>query len=338
METVAAQQVTIRPLARADLEAVVAIDAAIDGRPRRDYFERRVAAAVRAPGEHAQFAALVGSTIVGFIQARSVDGEFGRNERDLRLEALGVRADAQGKGIGKRLFDTLAQWGERHGIAEMRTQAAWNNHRMMGWLDYAGFTLAPNHVVDCQVRGGEYAPERDQPVALPAGEGPANEVNFGRPEGNDFERLARDNADIRPMTAADLADIVRIDRGIVGRNRQDYIAHKLDETLADSAIRVSLTARMDDVVVGFVMARADLGDFGRTEPVAVLDTIGVDREYGHRGIGHALLSQLFLNLGALRIERVETQVAPRDLALLGFLYDVGFAPSQRLPFARKVAR
>ena len=38
--------------------------------------------------------------------------------------------------------------------------------------------------------------------------------------------------------------------------------------------------------------------------------------------------------GALRIERVETVVAPHDLALLGFLYEVGFTPSQRLPFVR----
>ena len=72
-------------------------------------------------------------------------------------------------------------------------------------------------------------------------------------------------------------------------------------------------------------------------PVAVIDTIGVDSGYSHRGVGHALLSQLFVNLGALRIERVETVVAPRDLALLGFLYDVGFAPSQRLPFVRRLA-
>ena len=86
--------------------------------------------------------------------------------------------------------------------------------------------------------------------------------------------------------------------------------------------------------VGFVMARADLGDFGRTDPTAVLDTIGVDGEYEHQGIGHALLSQLFLNLAALRIDRVETVVAPRDLALLGFLYDVGFEPSQRIAFVR----
>ena len=41
-----------------------------------------------------------------------------------------------------------------------------------------------------------------------------------------------------------------------------------------------------------------------------------------------------VNLAALRIDRVETVVAPRDLALLGFLYDVGFEPSQRIAFVR----
>jgi ribosomal protein S18 acetylase RimI-like enzyme len=136
------------------------------------------------------------------------------------------------------------------------------------------------------------------------------------------------------MEPGDLADIVRIDRSITGRDRQDYMNHKLVEAMHDSAIRVSLTARLDGMVAGFLMARVDLGDFGRTEPVAVLDTIGVDSSCAHRGVGHALLSQLFVNLGALRIERVETVVAPRDLALLGFLYDVGFTPSRRLPFVR----
>jgi ribosomal protein S18 acetylase RimI-like enzyme len=103
----------------------------------------------------------------------------------------------------------------------------------------------------------------------------------------------------------------------------------------DSAVRISLTARRDDTVVGYLMARTDLGDFGRTEPVAVIDTIGVDPDYTHRGVGHALLSQLFVNLGALRVERVETIIAPSDLPLLGFLYECGFAPSQRLAFVRQ---
>ncbi|MFN3565426.1 MAG: GNAT family N-acetyltransferase, partial [Burkholderiaceae bacterium] len=100
---------------------------------------------------------------------------------------------------------------------------------------------------------------------------------------------------------------------------------------------VSLVARLDDAVVGYLMARTDLGDYGRTEPVAVIDTIGVDPEYARHGVGHALLSQLFTNLAALRVERVETVAAPSDLALLGFLYGCGFAPSQRLAFVRAIA-
>jgi len=90
------------------------------------------------------------------------------------------------------------------------------------------------------------------------------------------------------------------------------------------------------VIVGFVMARADLGDFGRTEPVAVLDTIGVDPAFEHHGVGHAMVSQLFANLAALHIDRVETLLARSDLALLGFLYSTGFEPSQRLAFVRRL--
>ena len=336
METVADRSVSIRPLARENLEAVVAIDAAIEGRPRYDYFERRLKAALQEPKLHAQFAATDSAGLAGYILARVLEGEFGHGEPGLRLEVVGVRDDARGHGVGKQMFDALADWARRHGIRDLRTQATWNDHRMVRWLDAMGFILAPNHVVDCAVRGGEYTPERDDPVSLPDGAGPAQEIDYGGRPGNDFERLARDNADVRAMGRDDLAEIVRIDRDITGRDRQEYMKHKLNETMVDSAIRVSLTARQDGAIVGFLMARADLGDFGRTEPVAVMDTIGVDPAYAHRGVGHALLSQLFANLGALRIERVETVVAPRDLGLLGFLYDVGFTPSQRLPFVRRL--
>jgi GNAT superfamily N-acetyltransferase len=247
-----------------------------------------------------------------------------------------VRDDAHGHGVGRQLFDALIEWARRHAIRALRTQAAWNDHRMVRWLDVMGFTLAPNHVVDCAVHGGAYRPERDDLAALSEGREPVGEIDYGGQAGNDFEHLARDAADVRAMQPDDLAAIVRIDRDITGRDRGEYMKHKLNETMVDSAIRVSLTARVDDAVVGYLMARADLGDYGRTEPVAVIDTIGVDPAYEHRGIGHALLSQLFANLGALRIETVETVVAPRDLALLGFLYYVGFAPSQRLPFVRRL--
>jgi ribosomal protein S18 acetylase RimI-like enzyme len=337
MDAATLQSITIRPLLREDLAAVVAIDAASEGVTRRAYFDRRLVAALNEPKQHAQFAATDDKGLAGYILARMLTGEFGRIAPALRLEAIGVRDDAKGHQVGACLFDALRDYGSRHGVAEVRTTAAWNDHKILRWIDAMGFTLAPNHVVDCAVAGGEYKPQRDDPVPPREGDNPAPEISYGGSPGNDFERLARDNADVRGMEPSDLADIVRIDRSITGRDRQDYMQHKLVETMHDSAIRVSLTARMDQAIVGFLMARVDLGDFGRTEPVAVIDTIGVDSGYTHRGVGRALLSQLFVNLGALCVERVETVVAPRDLALLAFLYDAGFAPSRRLPFVRRIA-
>ena len=207
---------------------------------------------------------------------------------------------------------------------------------MLRWLDADGLYAGAQPCRRLRGRRRRVLAGRDDPVVVPRGEGPRSEIDYGASAGNDFERLARDDAEVASMSWDDLDAVVRIDRAITGRDRRDYMQRQLAEAMQDSPVRVSLTARVDGVVVGFLMARADLGDFGRVEPVAVTDTIGVDPAYAHRGIGHALMSQLFVNLGALRIERVETIVAPRDFGLLGFLYDVGFGPSQRLPFVRRL--
>ena len=253
------------------------------------------------------------------------------------VRTLAVDPAVARHGVGGRLLDAISSVAAKRGVGELRTAARWNDHAMLRWFDQHGFVLAPNHVVERAIDGTAIEAPVDAPVFVDAGRGPGGEVDYGAPGGNDYERLARDTCEVSAMQPSDLAEIVRIDRGLTGRDRSGYIGRKLAEAMDESGVRVSLAARLDGAIVGFVMARADLGDFGRTDPSAVLDTIGVDREYEHRGVGHALLSQLCLNLAALRIERIETVVAPRDLGLLGFLYDVGFVPSQRIPFVRAIA-
>jgi GNAT superfamily N-acetyltransferase len=329
METVLARRTTIRALAAADLDDVVSLDAALEGRSRGEYFARRLASALREPLRHVQLAADDHDGLTGFVLARTLHGEFGGTRPVLRLEAIGVRPDAKGAGIGARLFDALLDWSRRHGVGEIRTQAAWNRHAMLRWLDEMGFALAPACVVERPV-----AELEREPVDDADGE-PRLEIDYGRADPREVY-LERDRFDVRTMQADDVAAIVRVDRGHTGRERAAYIGSRLDETLADSAIGVSLTARVDGTVAGFLLARTDIGDFGRLEPVAVIDAVGVDRAYARRGVGRALLSQLMVNLAALRIERVESVVAPRDFGLLGFLYACGFVPSQRLSFARRV--
>ena len=330
------EQLTVRALAPADLAQVVAIDAALEGRSRSNYVQRRLAAALRDPALHAQFAAIDAHGLAGYILGRVLEGEFGHVGRGLRLELVGVRPDSRGQHVGTALFQALEQWAVRHAIRELRTQAAWTDASMLHWLHSMGFMLAPDTVLECPVNAGAYLPQRDDAIALDPGDGNSPEISFSADYGNDFERLARDSADVHAMTRADLDDIVRIDKGITGRDRRAYIQARLDEATDDSSLRVSLAARRDGANVGFLMARVDRGDFGRTESVAVIDTLGVDPGYARRGVGRAMLSQLFVNLGALQVERVETVVAQRDLALLGFLFGAGFAPAQRLAFVRQL--
>lgn len=334
MEAVALRDTTLRRLARTDLDAVVDIDAIAEGRMRRPYFERRLAAALREPAAYVQFAAVLDDHLAGYVLAHVLEGEFGRDVPAMSIEAIGARYDAKGAGVGRRLLDALADDARKRGIRELRTQARWNDHAMLRWLDDNGFAVAANHIVDCAIAGGAYAVSRDGAAPVAAKGAAYREIAYDGTQSNDFEHLARDVADICLMQSTDLSDVVRIDAASTGHVRDAYMQRKLAEAMHDSAIRVSLVARVDDAIAGFLMARVDLGDFGRTEPVAVLDTIGVHPDSRHRRVAHALLSQLFVNLGGLRIERVETVVAPHDVELLGFFYAVGFAPSQRMPFAR----
>lgn len=326
-------RITVRALRPDDLDAVVAIDRAIEHRPRRAYVQRRLQAALREPARHAQFAATDGQgVVVGYLLARRLSGEFGRRRPALRIELVGVREELQGRGVGRLLLDALTNHAQRHGVTELRTASDWRDHRMLRWFAATGFVLAPERVLEYAMTQGSGLPASEEQSAT-SGDA-SREGDRAAAGASDVGKLARDTADLRTMSESDLAGIVRIDRALTGHDRGDYIAAQFAESMADSAIRLSLVARIDGLAAGYLMARADLGDYGRTEPVAVIDTIGVDPAFGRRGIGRALLSQLVANLGALRVERVETIVAPRDFALARFLADRGFAPSQRLAFER----
>ncbi|MCD6044365.1 MAG: hypothetical protein K0R40_3968 [Burkholderiales bacterium] len=295
----------IRALAAADLPGVAAIDATLSGRPRREYFERRLATAQRDPGRHLQLAAEEDGRLAGFMLGRAQEGEFGRTEPALRLEAFGVAPSAQGHGLGTSLAAAFEAQAARRGLCELRTTALWRQHALLQFLDRAGFSLAPVHVLD-------------------------------RATTPDLDPEARDAFDVAILQQSDIEGVARVDRRHTGRDRRGYLCRTLREALDDSAVRISLAAHADGAVAGYLMARVDYGDFGRSEPVAVIDTIGVDPMRLHHGVGRALLSQLFMNLAGLGVERVETAVAPGNLDLMGFFYSAGFMPSERLSFVKRL--
>ena len=324
----------MRPLAPRDLQAVASIDAALGGRARRGYFERRLQAAQRDPGEHLQLAVDQDGALAGYMLGRAQEGEFGRSEPALRLEALGVAPRAQGRGLGKALSAAFGEAGRRLGAGEIRTTAVWREHGLLRFLDREGYRLADSHVLDCALADSELGSAQERPVERT---GPADANDYGTPRGPDSELLARDELQMKIFSMADLDGAARIDRRHTGRDRRGYLCRTLREALADSAVRISLAARVDGGVAGYLMARVDYGDFGRVEPAAVIDTVGVDPMRPRQGIGRALLSQLFVNLRGLGVERVETAVAAGRPDLLGFFYGAGFRPSERLSFLKALS-
>jgi ribosomal protein S18 acetylase RimI-like enzyme len=300
-----------RPLRADDLDAVSGIESRIVGRPRKGFLEKRFAAAAATPDGFIACAALVDGKLAGYAFARLQEGEFGTREAVAVLDVVGVDPDAQGKGIGKAVLADIERRMSERRIGLLRTRVGWADRAMVRFFSSAGFRLASLQII-----------ERDtSPLAE---------------EGDDEENLSRDRVLVRSLRAEDLAAVVRIDRKLTGLDRSAYYAAKFREMLNESGIRVSLASEDDGIVTGFVMARVDFGEFGNVEKTAALDTIGVHPAYGGTGIGHALLSQLLLNLSTLKVESVMVQVSEEDFHLRRFLHRSGFVQSQRLVLTKTV--
>ncbi len=295
-----------RALAAGDLERVVALDGAAAGRSRRGFYAKRLGALEQDPDSEVALGAERGGQLVGFALAHLLDGEFGGVAPVGVLDAIAVDEAARASGVASALLDGLQSELRRRGVRELRTQADWTEHGLVSFFSAAGFRLSPRLVLEREV---------EKPFD--------DEV--------DWTELP-----VRSMSEGDLPAMVRIDRRITGRDRTRYYRRKASEALRQSGVRVSLVAELERQFAGFLMARVDLGEFGRTEPVAVLDTVGVDPAFAGRGAGRAMLEQLVRNLRSLRVERVLTEVEWNDFQVLRFLARTGFQHSQRLCFVKAV--
>ncbi len=309
----------IRSLTSADLDRVVAIDQAITQRLRRAFYQKRFAALATDDRSVVALGAEAGGRFVGFMLAHVLDGEFGGAAPVGVLDAVGVDPATRRAGVARALAAALERTLKGRGVRELRTEADWTEHDLVNFFANLGFRLSRRIVLE---RGTEHrVPEREE-------EGGAREPEV---VGDPTPALC-----VRSMTEQDIAGIVRLDRKITQRDRTPYYERKAAEVLRQSGIRVSLVAEWGGAIAGFVMARVDYGEFGRTEPTAVLDTIGVAPAFSRNGIGRALLAQLVLNLGSLRVERIVTQAAWNDLGLVAFLSQTGFERSQRLSFEKPI--
>lgn len=134
---------TTRELRRADLDAVVAIDAVHSGRGRRHFFERRFEAAERKPGDCLHVAVDGDRGLQGFAIARVLRGEFGHAEATAVLDALGVAPGRAEQGVGQSLMHGIVAAAKGQGVRALHSQVEWRNADLIGFFRASGFVLAP---------------------------------------------------------------------------------------------------------------------------------------------------------------------------------------------------
>lgn len=312
----------LKPLSPEDLEPVIAIDAATAGLSRRNYFEKRLKAAIDRPKDYVFVGAFAGDRLAGFAFAKLVSGAFGQEGASASLDAIGVDPSRGHRGLGHALVGEVEAVLRRKGVATLASQIDWSQQPVLRFMAHAGFALSPRLVLARAT--AEIA------LALEEDDGGGAEANFSSPEGDETNALSHERIPVRAMSDRDLDRIVAIDAAGSGVERRDYYTRKQHENLRQGGVQVSLVAEQDGFPAGFVMARVDFGEFGHASPEAVLDSIGVDPGFRGNGVGRTLMATLMAQLGVLRVERVRTEVDWNDTALVGYFDALGFRPAQRI--------
>ena len=142
--------------------------------------------------------------------------------------------------------------------------------------------------------------------------------------------LETDAIKVRTMRDSDLESVIAIDAAATGHRRPSYFRRMLERTVKEADFQISLVAELEEVVAGCIVATLYYGEYGVMEPWASIETIGVLPDFRRQHVGEALIRQLRMNLGALQIDRVRTQVDWNNFELLRFFESSGFKPADQV--------
>jgi predicted N-acetyltransferase YhbS len=142
---------------------------------------------------------------------------------------------------------------------------------------------------------------------------------------------------IRLMKAEDFDAVVEIDGKVLEASRPEYYEMKFEKLFkSKDYLPVSLVAEEDGTVVGFVMGEIYMGEYGIFQEEATLDTIGVDPDHQHKGIGEQLINEFMDHLRKVGVQKINTLVAWNDSKLIHFFSANQFSPSKTINLERNL--
>jgi len=143
---------------------------------------------------------------------------------------------------------------------------------------------------------------------------------------------------IRLMQAGDFDAVVAIDQKVLKASRPEYYEVKFEKLFqSKDYLPASLVAEKEDgIVVGFVMGEIYIGEYGIFQEEARLDTIGVDPDYQHQGVGEQLINEFVDHLKSVGVQKLNTLVDWNDSSLIQFFSANKFSPSKTINLERSL--
>lgn len=136
--TASADPFAVRPARRGDLDQIIALDAAVTGLEKADYW-RSIFRRYSVPGEHNRrfLVAAADGRVLGYVIGEVRDWEFGSPPCGW-VFAIDVDPQARQKGVGTRLLQTLVANFRHTGVRKLRTMLARENTLILSFFRSQG--------------------------------------------------------------------------------------------------------------------------------------------------------------------------------------------------------
>jgi predicted N-acetyltransferase YhbS len=145
---------------------------------------------------------------------------------------------------------------------------------------------------------------------------------------------ANTQSEVRRLRPADLEQVIAIDSHHFGEPRRAFFEKRLAQAKRHPEDYVQFGIDRSGVLAGFAFACILRGEFGRDQPIATLDAVGVMVSSREQGIGHALMEGLAEALRRQGVRSVQSQAVWTNHALLRFFDASSFSLAPRLVLER----